>query len=64
MVKLIGDNYSMLKGGKVISVTEDTKNRKKVNIEYSLSEKTYTIEAYYNQKKGELSISKVTEVAA
>lgn len=29
---LIGENYSMLKGGKVKSVTKSTQNKKKVEI--------------------------------
>ena len=59
---LIGENYAMLKGGKVKSVTKSTQNKKKVDIEYTHGGKEYKINAYYNEGKGELSVSKVEEV--
>ena len=61
--KLIGENYAMLKGGKVKSVTKSTQNKKKVDIEYTHGGKDYVINAYYNEGKGELSVSKVEEAS-
>ena len=41
--KIIGENMSILKGGKVISIKQDPNNKKKVIVEYEQSGKTYNI---------------------
>ena len=51
---------SILKGGKVISVKEDSQNRKKLTVEYEINGKSYNIEGYADRKRGEFSMSKVT----
>ena len=53
---------SIMKGGKVVSVTEDPKNRKKVMVEFEKDGKTYNIEGYEDRKRGTFSISKIAEV--
>jgi hypothetical protein len=57
----IGETLSILKGGKAVQVRRPTKNRGEVEVEYKLGTKTYTINGNYNQKTGQLSITKVVE---
>lgn len=65
LTKLIGENMSVLKGGKVVKVHRPTTGTHKgdLTIEYKLGTKTYTVTGRHNQKSGVFSISKVEDGA-
>lgn len=68
LTKLIGENVSILKGGKVVKVHRPTTttaggNKSDVAVEYKLGTKTYTVSGRYNQKSGTFSLSKIEDGA-
>lgn len=64
LTKKIGDNLSILKGGKVVQVHRlSNRNRNEIEIEYKLGGKIYTISGNYNNKNGILSIYRVIDGA-
>lgn len=68
LTRLIGENVSPLKGGKVVKVHRPTTtgvgaNKSDLTVEYKLGTKTYTVTGRYSQKLGTFSLNKIEDGA-
>lgn len=69
LTRLIGENVSPLKGGKVVKVHRPTTttgvgaNKSDLTVEYKLGTKTYTVTGRYSQKLGTFTLNKIEDGA-